>query len=309
MATDTIDIFASDLQPMQVWAQRAEDKLAKWAAGQVDGRSTGFVTLDPYMRLLDTELTLIAARPSQGKTAFAMQVAENVAKQMEKDNEPGCVAVFSAEMAGTELLIRMASASCAVNSHKLRNGKGTPAEYHQMGEAIRKLRNLPIWIDDGSAPTTDTMLQRLAQLQETMPIRAMMFDFVELGGDRAPNEELRISGIMQKLKAIAKTLTIPVLALNQLSRDVEKRANKMPQLSDLRYSGMAEQIADKVLFIMRPEYYIERKDNIEVPAEDRTGVAYMMVAKNRNGPVGLVKMAFIKEHARFGDLSRQELHR
>lgn len=309
MATETIDIFASDLQPMQVWAQRAEDKLQAWAAGKVDGRSTGFVTLDPYMRLIDSELTLIAARPSMGKTAFAMQVAENVAKRMEKDNEPGCVAVFSAEMAGTELLIRMASASCGVNSHKLRNGKGSPAEYHQMGEAIRKLRSLPIWIDDGSAPTTDTMLRRLAQLQETMPIRAMLFDFVELGGDKAQNEELRISSIMQKLKAIAKTLNIPVLALNQLSRDVEKRATKMPQLSDLRYSGMAEQIADKVLFIMRPEYYIERQDNIDVPSEDRAGVAYMMVAKNRNGPVGLVKMAFQKEHARFGDLSRQEPHR
>lgn len=298
----TIDIFAGDLRPMEYWSLKAGDKVADWQNGKVDGRSTGFKTLDPYLRLLNSELTLIAARPSMGKTALAMQVAENVARQLQKEQDPGSVAVFSAEMAGTELVIRMSSAWAGVNSHKLRNGKGTLDEYRKLNDAIRSLSRLPIWMDDSSAPSTAKMLEQLDRLNQTIPVRAMVFDFVELGGDKAPNEELRISTILQALKGIAKALAIPVLALNQLSREVEKRANKLPQLSDLRYSGMAEQIADKVVFIMRPEYYIERKEDIDVPSEDRTGVAYVLIAKNRNGPVGMVKMAFRKDQSAFGDL-------
>jgi len=297
-----IDIFAGDLRPMEYWSLKAGDKVAEWEAGKVDGRSTGFKTLDPYMRLINSELTLIAARPSMGKTALAMQVAENVARQLQKEQDEGSVAVFSAEMSGSELVIRMASAWAGVNSHKLRNSKGTPDEYRKLKDAVTTLAHLPIWMDDSSAPSTAKMLEQLDRLNQTIPVRAMLFDFVELGGDKAPNEELRISTILQHLKGISKTLDIPVLALNQLSREVEKRANKLPQLSDLRYSGMAEQIADKVVFIMRPEYYIERKDEIDVPNEDRTGIAYILVAKNRNGPVGMIKMAFRKDQSAFGDL-------
>lgn len=300
-----IDIFASDLRPMEYWAHKAEQKFLQWEQGVVEGRSTGFKTLDPYLRLIDSELTLIAARPSMGKTALAMQIAENVAKDLKKENDPGVVAVFSAEMSGTELYIRMVSAYCGVNSHKLRYGKGTTTEKQQFHEGIRTLRNLPIWIDDGSGPTTKQMLEQIERLNETMPVRAMVFDFVELGGDKAPKEDLRISAILQNLKGIAKTLNIPVIGLNQLNRDVDNRANRMPALSDLRYSGMAEQIADKVVFIMRPEYYVERKETIDVPDKDRQGVAYVIVAKNRNGPVGVLRLAFVKEQSKFGDLARE----
>lgn len=304
-----IDIFASDLRPMEFWALKARDKVAAWQAGKVDGRSTGFKTLDTYLRLIDSELTLIAARPSMGKTALAMQIAENVARQLERAQDPGVVAVFSAEMSGDELVVRMASAWAGVNSHKLRNAKGQPEEYRKLDDAIQTLAHLPIWMDDSSAPTTGKMLEQLEHLNETMPVRMMLFDFVELGGDKAPNEELRISTILQHLKGIAKTLHIPVVGLNQLNREVERKANKLPQLSDLRYSGMAEQIADKVAFIMRPEYYEERKEVIDVPPEDKKGVAYVLIAKNRNGPVGMVKMAFRKDQAAFGELERQELNK
>jgi len=297
-----IDIFAGDLRPMEYWSLKARDKVTDWRNGKVDGRSTGFKTLDPYMRLINSELTLIAARPSMGKTALAMQMAENVAKDLQREEDPGSVAVFSAEMSGSELVIRMSSAWAGVNSHKLRNGKGTPEEYGKLDDAIVALSHLPIWMDDSSAPSTGKMLEQLDSLNQTIPVRAMLFDFVELGGDKAPNEELRISSILQHLKGIAKALNIPVVALNQLSREVEKRANKLPQLSDLRYSGMAEQIADKVVFIMRPEYYEERKDVIDVPQEDKKGVAYILIAKNRNGPVGMVKMAFRKDQSAFGEL-------
>lgn len=301
-----IDIFASDLRPMQYWDVTVDDKLAMWEKGIPEGRSTGFKHLDIYMRLVNTEFTLIAARPSMGKTALAMQICENVARDMQAADDDGTVAVFSAEMSGTELYIRMTSALAGVNAHKLRNGKGTAEEFGQFREAKLRLRNLPIWMDDGSRPTTQTMLDRIERLSETNPVRLMMFDFLELGGDMAAKEDVRISTIAQNLKAIAKTLNIPVIALSQLSREVESRSNKMPQLSDLRYSGMLEQIADKVLFLMRPEYYIERQMTCtDVPVEDEKGVAYALLAKNRTGPVGMPKLSFLKDRAMFATLERE----
>ncbi len=300
-----IDIFASDLRPMQYWDVQVDDKLAQWEAGIVEGFSTGFKALDAYMRLIDTEFTLLAARPSQGKTSLAMQIAENVSRKIIADKTGETVAVFSAEMSGTELYIRMSSALAGVNSHKLRNGHGQPDEFTRFRDAKSKLRTLPIWIDDGSRPTTASMLAQIERLNETNPVKMMLFDFLELGGDNAAKEDIRISTIAQNLKAIAKTLKIPVIALSQLNRDADKRANKMPELADLRYSGMLEQIADKVVFLMRPEYYLERQMTVtDIPVEDEKGVAYILIAKNRNGPVGLTKLAFIKERAAFGDLQR-----
>lgn len=304
-----IDIFASDLRPMQYWDVLVDDKLAQWEAGIVEGFSTGFKALDVYMRLIDTEFTLLAARPSQGKTSLAMQIAENVARKIVADKTGETVAVFSAEMSGTELYIRMSSALAGVNSHKLRNGHGQPDEFARFRDAKSKLRTLPIWIDDGSRPTTASMLAQIERLNETNPVKMMLFDFLELGGDNAAKEDIRISTIAQNLKAIAKTLKIPVIALSQLNRDPDKRANKMPELADLRYSGMLEQIADKVVFLMRPEYYLERQMTVtDIPAEDEKGVAYALVAKNRNGPVGLTKLAFVKERAAFGDLHREKVN-
>lgn len=305
----TIDIFKSDLRPMQYWDIRAEDKLAQWEAGIVEGFSTGFKALDAYMRLIDTEFTLIAARPSMGKTSLAMQIAENVGRKIKEDRTDETVAVFSAEMSGTELYIRMTSALAGVNTHKLRNGHGSPDEFSRFREAKTKLRTLPIWIDDGSRPSTASMLSQIERLNETNPVKLMLFDFLELGGESAAKEDIRISTIAQNLKAIAKTLNIPVIALSQLNRDVDKRASKMPELADLRYSGMLEQIADKVIFLMRPEYYIERKMTIsDVPVNDESGVAYALVAKNRNGPVGLAKLAFLKDRSMFANLERDKVY-
>lgn len=299
-----MNIFDGDLLPMQVWATRADAKLAQWAKGIVDGRSTGFKTIDPYLRLINSELTLIAARPSMGKTSLAMQIGENVARQLRVEDDPGCVAVYSAEMSGTELVIRMAAALSGVNSHRLRNGGANEDDVYKFRDALYRLKALPIWIDDSSRPSTQRMLDGITQLQETTPVRAMLFDFVELGGDSGANEELRISSIYQHLKGIAKTLDIPVIALSQVGRDVDRQANKMPTLSSLRYSGMAEQVADKVVFIMRPEYYIERGETVDVPEIDRKGIAYVQIAKNRNGPVGLVRMAFVKDRSMFADLKQ-----
>ena len=237
-----------------------------------------------------------------GKTSLAMQIAENVARHLRKENDSGAVAIFSAEMSGVDLFLRMTSALAGVAMDVARKGKATQAEYSALQSTAKTLRQLPIWIDDASGPTTTSMLAQLSEMQLTLPPRLMIFDFVELGGDLAQREDIRIGNILRNLKGIAKKLSIPVIALSQLSREVESRANKMPVLSDLRYSGMAEQIADKVLFVMRPEYYIKRQMQCDVPASDHKGIAYILVAKNRNGPVGLLKLAFIEERMKFGDL-------
>jgi replicative DNA helicase len=208
-------------------------------------------------------------------------------------------------MTGWSLLVRMAGAMSGVNTHKMRMGAGQADDFGKMQAALSELKRLPIWIDDGSAPTTKSMLEQLIDLNATNPVRMMLFDFMELGGDRAQSEELRVGAIAVGLKDIAKRLKIPVVALSQLNRSVEDRANKMPGLSDLRYSGQIEQVADVVAFIMRPEYYIERGINVEVSDKaDRQGVAYISIAKNRHGPVTNVKLAFVKQLSKFAELER-----
>lgn len=299
-----MNIFESQLAPMKVFSNRARQKFAQWGRGEIDGRSTGFVTLDPMLRLCASELTLIAARTSQGKTALAMQMVENVAQQLQEEDDPGCVAVYSAEMSGTQLIIRMVGALAGVDTHRYSMGKGTPEDTQKIQAALSRVERLPIWIDDSSRPSTRHMLERLEALHEDTPVRMMMFDFVELGGDDGKTEELRLSSIYQHLKGIAKTLEIPVLALSQVNREVEKRKNKMPALSDLRGSGMGEQVADKIVFIMRPEYYLDRGESVEMMKdEDKKGIAYIQVAKNRNGPVGMVRMGFRKVNSKFADLN------
>ena len=306
---EELDIFKSDLRPMQYWHTRAEAKVTLWESGITEGYSTGFTALDTLCRLVDSDLLVIAARPSQGKTALGMQMVQHMAQDMQRQEENGCVAVFSAEMSGWSLYIRMASAMCGVNTYNLSINKGQPDDSGKLRDAMDRLRELPIWIDDSTSPSTAQMLDQLSRLNETIPVRAMMFDFMELGArdQRQMNEEQRISAIATNLKGIAKTLDIPVIALSQLNRDVENRANKMPMLSDLRYSGMIEQLADKVLFLMRPEYYADRGMTVDAPIEDQKGVAYVQVAKHRNGPVGMAKLAFVKEAAKFGNLERQRV--
>lgn len=305
----TIDLFATDLRPMQYWVGQATAKIERWATGIPEGYSTGFATFDNYFRLVDSEMLVVAARPSMGKTLLGMQMVENMAKQLKADKDPGVVAVFSAEMTGWSLVIRMASALCGVNAHKLRMGHGTPEEANKLSSAARSLQQLPIWIDDGSAPLTKLMYERVARLNETIPVRAMLFDFLELGGDRAKTEELRISQIAVALKDIAKALHIPVIALSQLNRGVEDRANKMPALSDLRYSGQVEQVADQVLLLMRPEYYVERGMGVgDIPIEDQQGVAYASLAKNRHGPPAMLKLKYLKTPSvKFDDLHTESV--
>lgn len=285
-------------------------QIERWQRGEtVAGYSSGFADLDRIYRLIPGELSLCAGRPSMGKTALAMQIVENVARIAPHKT----VLVFSAEMTDSSLALRMAGASASVNTHRVNNGLADTEEYKRILDATTKFDSLPIWIDDSSSISTEQMYYRAAMMNAQKPVSLVVFDFVELGADepkkRGDGEEQRISLIARGLKAIAKNLKVPVLALSQLNRSVDSRSDKLPVLSDLRYSGMLEQVSDVVLFVMRPEYYLKRNQDCFLEHEEhREGVAYLTVAKNRNGPVGRVNLSFVERYTRFGNLERHNLN-
>lgn len=295
------------------------EDLEAWKRGDTaNGLLTGFADLDKYYRLLPGELTLISARPSQGKTALAMNIAENVARQY----ADGCVLVFSAEMTDKSIGHRMAAGMANVNGQRLSMVAADPGEYDETIAAARALKGLPIGIDDESTISTDQMHYRAAMLNASRKVNLIIFDFVELGSDesKSNNEEQRISAIARGLKLMAKDLGIPVIALSQLSRKPEERADKIPQLGDLRYSGMLEQVADGVLFIMRPEYYISRQQTCFLdedaggtikPTEHphAKGVAYLFIAKCRNGANPRVILSFISSRTKFGNYTKEPTER
>ena len=284
-----------------------------------DGLSTGFTALDKFFMLEKKKLYLIAARPSIGKTSLAMDIGRNVAQVIKDRGEKGCVAVFSAEMSGKQLVVRMGAAVAGVNTGRLKDRTAEQSEYDDIAKAVRSNEMLGIKIDESSSPSPESMYYRLAMMNAVVPVKLVIFDFIELGNPDKKNnrqiqsEEQRISAIAVGLKNIAKQLDVPMVALSQLSRKVEERADKLPVLADLRYSGMLEQIADVVTFIMRPEYYLKR--NMTCYLDESKGsaleginhphgqnVAYVTVAKNRDGGVGMGAMHFTERYTRFANL-------
>jgi replicative DNA helicase len=303
------------LRPMSEIMQDVMADMESWQNGTaLQGESTGFPDVDKTMRLNPGELILCAARPSMGKTALAMAIAENVAR----NNPLGSVLIFSAEMTSRSLGHRMVSARASVNGHRLRTSLADSSEFDQAFTAATDLGNLPIYIDESSSITTEQIYYRAAMANQKRKVKLIVFDFVESGADepakRSDGEEQRISMIARGLKAIAKNLNIPVLALSQLNRDCEKTQDKLPNLSHLRYSGMLEQVADVVMFIMRPEYYISKNQSCYLDESvskldyrdgkhpHASGVAYLMIAKQRNGPTGRVNLAYIGKYVKFASL-------
>ena len=294
-----------------------------WERGTtIEGFSTGFAALERFFRLEKQRLYLIAARPSMGKTSLAMEIGRKVAKELQDNDERGCVAVFSAEMSGKSLVLRMAAATAGVNAQRVKNGIAEPGEYEGIRQAIRDNNDLGIKIDESASPSPESMYYKLAMINAVCPVKLVIFDFIELGNPdkksqkQSFSEEQRVSAIAVGLKNVAKQLDAPVIALSQLSREVDKRADKLPVLADLRYSGMLEQIADVVVFVMRPEYYLKRNmtcylDETYGAAEEGLnhphgqGVAYVSVAKQRDGNVGIAAMHFTERYTRFGDLEMQ----
>ncbi len=264
------------------------------------GVQTGFFDLDDKMGgLNNSDMIIIACRPSMGKTAFSLDITKKIAM-----NGIG-VAYFSLEMASDQLCERMIASTSRVDFHKIRKGDLSAdqrnLEFEKIGAAIGVLADLPIWIDDSSGSSIIEIRSKARRLKQRHNIGMIVIDYLQLmtaGNDRAyaGNRVNEVADISRNLKALAKELNIPVVALSQLSRKNEGRDDKRPMLSDLRESGSIEQDADVVMFIHREDYY---NPNL---AEDKKGKAELIIAKNRNGETGKVEVAWIRHLASFDNL-------
>jgi replicative DNA helicase len=298
----------------------------------VAGVSTGFRDLDKLLGgLHDSDLIIIAARPSMGKTSLATNIAASAAIARRKKKgpdgteieEPEVVAFFSLEMSTEQLATRILSEASQVRSDSMRRGEISDKQFSDVFDASRALYTLPLFIDDTPALTIGALRTRARRLKRQHGLNLIVVDYLQLmqgpAGMRNENRVQEVSEITRGLKAIAKELSVPVVALSQLSRQTEQRDDKRPQLSDLRESGSIEQDADVVMFIYREEYYLMRekpsqraneKDDDFVRREARYGErqeetrnkAEVIIAKQRHGPIGTVELAFRGEFTRFSDL-------
>ena len=273
---------------------------AKDADDKLRGVPSGYTELDRITQgWQKSDLIILAARPSMGKTAFALNLARNAAVNF---NRP--VAFFSLEMSAVQLVTRLISTETSLTAEKLRSGNLAEYEWLQLNTKVTPLTEAPIFIDDTPQLSIFELRAKCRRLKQQHKIEMVFIDYLQLmtaKGDKGLNREQEISTISRSLKALAKELEIPVLALSQLSRNVEQRpGSKKPILSDLRESGAIEQDADMVMFIYRPEYY---KDGVD--AQDKpTGYTVIDIAKHRNGKLGEVELRFVGQYARFEELEQ-----
>lgn len=264
---------------------------------------TGFVELDEILGgFQKSDLIIIAARPSMGKTAFAMSIARNAAIEHHT-----AIGIFSLEMSTIQLATRLISAEARINAHNVRTGKFRAEEGAKISRTVHKLSKAPIYIDDTPGISILELRAKARRLKNEKNCGLIIVDYLQLVNPAGNMEsrEREISSISRSLKALAKELNIPVVALSQLNRAVETRSDKKPMLSDLRESGSIEQDADVVLFLYRPEMYqIQTFGSGDMQGESTEGIAEVIVGKQRNGPTGEVRLKFIKEYARFENLER-----
>jgi replicative DNA helicase len=263
----------------------------------ITGVPSGFVDLDGLTSgFQDAELVVVAARPSMGKTAFCLNIAANAAA------EGNGVAIFSLEMSKEALVQRMLTATARVDSHRVRQGSLRDSDFTQLARAAGLLQTYQVWIDDTPSITLLEMRSKARRLKIDNDLKLIIVDYLQLmrSPEHSENRVQEISDISRSLKALARELEVPVIALSQLSRASEQRGGeRKPILSDLRDSGAIEQDADLVIFIHRPEYY-DRED------ESKRGLAEVMLAKNRNGPTGDVQLKFHREYTRFDSFSTRD---
>jgi replicative DNA helicase len=280
------------VQEMEEDAQRLLTKLYE-DKEMITGVPTGFTDLDRMTSGFQPgDLVILAARPSMGKTALALNVAQHVAL---KRSLP--CGIFSLEMSKQQLLMRFLCAESLVDAHKVRTGYIGKDDFRQLIDALGVVTRAPLYIDDSSSLTIMEMRAKARRLKAEHGLSLLIVDYLQLmsGYGRVENRVQEISGISRGLKALAKELEVPVIALSQLSRAPEQRqGDHRPQLSDLRESGSIEQDADVVLFIYREEVY--KRD------EENEGKADLIISKQRNGPIGTVKLAFLKQYTKFENL-------
>ena len=290
--------------------------------GGLAGISTGLIDMDKKLGgLHPSDLLILAGRPSMGKTSLATNIAFNIAKAYKRGVKPdgsegaiegGVVGFYSLEMSAEQLAARILSEASEVPSEQIRRGDMTETEFRRFVDAAKELEACPLYIDDTPAIPIAQLAARARRLKRTHGLDVLIVDYLQLVRGVAENRVQEIGEISMGLKAIAKELNIPVVALSQLSRQVENREDKRPQLSDLRESGSIEQDADVVMFVFREEYYKEREkpgdDQLEAMAtwqaemERLHGRAEVIIGKQRHGPIGTVDLSFEGRFTRFGNL-------
>jgi replicative DNA helicase len=294
--------------------------------GGLSGLATGFTDLDQRMGgLQPSDLIIVAGRPSMGKTALATNIAYHVAQSYRRDPDSqaaldgAVVGFFSLEMSAEQLATRIISEQAYIPSERIRRGRIESEEFDRIVEVSQELQNLPLYIDQTGGITVAQLAARARRLKRQRDVGLIVVDYLQLlsGSTRraAEGRVQEVSEITTGLKALAKELHVPVLALSQLSRQVEQREDKRPQLADLRESGSIEQDADVVLFVFREEYYVERRQPRENTEEHKqwqqemdlvTGKAEVIIGKQRHGPTGTVRLQFTPEFTRFGNLAAEE---
>ena len=281
------------------------------------GVPTGLTDLDEKLGgLHKSDLIILAGRPSMGKTALATNIAYHAAQTLLSRQEKSSVAFFSLEMSSEQLSTRILSEQARIKSDDIRRGKVTEEEINRYIETSRNIYNLPLFIDETPAITIATLSNRARRIKRLFGVSLVVVDYIQLmrsSSNKSDNRVQEISEITQGLKALAKELGVPILALSQLSRAVEQRDDKQPQLADLRESGSIEQDADVVMFVYREAYYLERKQpklgSIEhaewqSKMNDVNGLADIILGKQRHGPTGTIKVEFEGIYTKFKDLSK-----
>ena len=265
----------------------------------VTGLSSGFIDLDKYTAgFHPSDLVIVAGRPSMGKTSFALNVAQYVGLEERKP-----VAVFSLEMSKELLVQRLLCSEAQVDAQKVRRGFTTAKDIERLTNAAGLLSEAPVFIDDTPALSTLDMRARARRLKAEYDLSLIIIDYLQLArsSERSENRQQEISSISRSMKALAKELNVPVMALSQLSRAVETRGkDHRPMLSDLRESGAIEQDADLVLFLFRPEFY-------DPGDPEKEGKAEMIIGKQRNGPTGMIQLMFDKQYTRFRSMAPLEV--
>ena len=314
--------FADALQGAVAMAAEAHSR-----DGGLAGVSTGLIDLDQKIGgLHPSDLVIIASRPSMGKSSLAANIGFDVARNYAWEPRPdgsrktvrgGVVAFFSLEMSADQLAMRMLAEVSGVSGDRLRKGEIDAMEFGRVRDAAIEIQEAPFYIDDTGGITLAKLTARARRLKRTVGLDLLIVDYLQLvtmgGSARVDNRVQEVSAITQGLKALAKELSIPVIALAQLSRQVENREDKKPQLADLRESGSIEQDADMVMFIYRESYYLSRLEPREGSEEHFKwqeqmdavkGLAELIIGKQRHGPIGNVKLSFNEDLTKFGNLAR-----
>ncbi len=284
-AVSVKDLIKSSIETIDALYQRK---------GLLTGLPTGYNELDQMLAgLQSSDLIIVAGRPAMGKSSFAFCMAENVAMQHKAP-----VAVFSLEMSKESLVQRMLCSHARIDAHSVRTGMLSASDWPKLTQAAGKLSNAPIYIDDTPGVSILELRAKARRLKSRHGIGMIILDYLQLMDNQghSDNRQEEVSVISRNLKALARELNVPVVALSQLSRAPERRETFRPRLSDLRESGAIEQDADVVLMLFREEYY--------TPTEENKGIAEVVIAKQRNGPTGTVKLAFIREYTRFENLAQ-----